>query len=104
MKKILVIHTNYQNTGGEDIAVKNEVSFLKKNFRGLAGPASGSPHGSVPSSRDPRVRRRRHWHDDSRRCLHEFTRRGSPPARPDASVTHAREPYCYGRPGCGFQR
>jgi glycosyltransferase involved in cell wall biosynthesis len=32
MKKILVIHTNYQNTGGEDIAVKNEVSFLKKNF------------------------------------------------------------------------
>ena len=32
MKKILVIHTNYQNTGGEDIAVKNEVNFLKKNF------------------------------------------------------------------------
>ena len=32
MKKILVIHTNYQNTGGEDIAVKNEINFLKKNF------------------------------------------------------------------------
>ena len=32
MKKILVIHTNYQNTGGEDIAVKNEVSFLKKKL------------------------------------------------------------------------
>ena len=29
--KILVIHNNYQNVGGEDIAVKNEVSFLK-NF------------------------------------------------------------------------
>ena len=32
MKKILVIHTNYQNAGGEDIAVKNEINFLKKNF------------------------------------------------------------------------
>ena len=30
--KILVIHNNYQNVGGEDIAVKNEVSFLKKFF------------------------------------------------------------------------
>ena len=30
--KILVIHNNYQNVGGEDIAVKNEVSFLKNFF------------------------------------------------------------------------
>ncbi len=32
MKKILVVHNTYQNTGGEDIAVKNEVEFLKKHF------------------------------------------------------------------------
>jgi glycosyltransferase involved in cell wall biosynthesis len=31
MKKILVIHTKYRNLGGEDIAVDNEVNFLK-NF------------------------------------------------------------------------
>ena len=32
MKKILVVHNTYQNTGGEDIAVKYEVEFLKKHF------------------------------------------------------------------------
>jgi len=32
MKKILVIHNKYQETGGEDIAVSEEIKFLKKNF------------------------------------------------------------------------
>lgn len=32
MKKILIIHTNYKEKGGEDISVKNEVSLLKKKF------------------------------------------------------------------------
>ena len=32
MKKILIIHNNYRNIGGEDIAVKNEISFLKKYY------------------------------------------------------------------------
>tara|TARA_B100001029_G_scaffold179449_1_gene188976 strand:- start:2408 stop:3565 length:1158 start_codon:yes stop_codon:yes gene_type:complete len=32
MKKILVIHTKYRITGGEDIAVESEVSALKNNF------------------------------------------------------------------------
>ena len=32
MYKILVIHTKYRITGGEDIAVENEVSILKKNY------------------------------------------------------------------------
>ena len=32
MKKILVIHTKYRNVGGEDIAVRNEIEFLKKEF------------------------------------------------------------------------
>ena len=32
MKKILVIHTQYQIQGGEDIAVENEVKFLQNNF------------------------------------------------------------------------
>ena len=32
MKKILVIHTNYQTKGGEDIAVENEIDFLKKYY------------------------------------------------------------------------
>ena len=32
MKKILVIHTKYQIQGGEDIAVNNEVDFLKKHY------------------------------------------------------------------------
>ena len=35
MKKILIIHNNYRNIGGEDIAVKNEISYLKNlgNFK-----------------------------------------------------------------------
>lgn len=32
MKKILFVHNNYQITGGEDIAVKNEIEFLKINY------------------------------------------------------------------------
>ena len=32
MKKILIVHTRYQNLGGEDIAVENEVDFLAKHF------------------------------------------------------------------------
>ena len=32
MKKILVIHNTYQAQGGEDIAVQNEIEFLKKKF------------------------------------------------------------------------
>lgn len=32
MKKILIVHTKYQNIGGEDIAVENEVRFLEKYF------------------------------------------------------------------------
>ena len=32
MKKILVIHNKYQITGGEDIAVSNEISFLEDNY------------------------------------------------------------------------
>ena len=32
MKKILVIHNKYRHIGGEDIAVENEILFLKKNF------------------------------------------------------------------------
>ena len=32
MKKILVIHNRYQHLGGEDIAVTNEISVLKKYF------------------------------------------------------------------------
>ena len=32
MKKILVIHNTYQVQGGEDIAVQNEIEFLKKEF------------------------------------------------------------------------
>lgn len=32
MKKILIIHNNYRNLGGEDVAVKNEISFLKKHY------------------------------------------------------------------------
>ncbi len=32
MKKILIIHTNYQIKGGEDIAVEKEVDFLKKKY------------------------------------------------------------------------
>jgi len=32
LKKILIIHTNYQIKGGEDIAVEKEVDFLKKKY------------------------------------------------------------------------
>jgi glycosyltransferase involved in cell wall biosynthesis len=32
MKKILIVHTRYQNLGGEDVAVENEVEFLAKHF------------------------------------------------------------------------
>lgn len=32
MKKILVIHNRYQNIGGEDIAVENEIELLKEKF------------------------------------------------------------------------
>ncbi len=32
MEKILIIHNNYQDLGGEDIAVKNEVKLLSKYF------------------------------------------------------------------------
>ena len=30
--KILIIHTKYQEKGGEDIAVENEIKFLQDNF------------------------------------------------------------------------
>ena len=32
MKKILVVHTNYRNIGGEDIAVQNEIKILEKHY------------------------------------------------------------------------
>ena len=32
VKKILIVHNNYQNTGGEDLAVTNEVALLKKDY------------------------------------------------------------------------
>ncbi len=32
MKKILVLHTQYQIQGGEDIAVENEMNFLRENY------------------------------------------------------------------------
>jgi len=32
MKKILVIHNKYREAGGEDIAVENEIKFLKQHF------------------------------------------------------------------------
>ena len=32
MDKILIIHNKYRLTGGEDIAVANEISILKKHF------------------------------------------------------------------------
>ena len=31
-EKILVIHNKYQETGGEDISVMEEIKFLNKNF------------------------------------------------------------------------
>lgn len=33
MKKILIVHNNYRDLGGEDIAVKNEINFLKKHYQ-----------------------------------------------------------------------
>ena len=33
MKKILMIHTTYRLTGGEDVAFKNEIEILKNNFK-----------------------------------------------------------------------
>ena len=32
MRKILIIHNAYRNIGGEDVAVQNEVNFLKKYY------------------------------------------------------------------------
>ena len=32
MEKILIIHNNYQDIGGEDIAVENEIKLLSKYF------------------------------------------------------------------------
>ena len=32
MKKILLVHTSYQNLGGEDVAVENEITLLKNHF------------------------------------------------------------------------
>lgn len=32
MEKILIVHSKYKLKGGEDIAVENEITFLKKNF------------------------------------------------------------------------
>lgn len=32
MKRILLIHNRYRSTGGEDIAVKNELEMLQRNF------------------------------------------------------------------------
>ena len=33
MKKLLIIHNEYRNLGGEDIAVNNEIDFLKKYYQ-----------------------------------------------------------------------
>ena len=32
MKKVLVIHNKYQNIGGEDTSVENEIKILKNFF------------------------------------------------------------------------
>ena len=32
MKKILIIHNKYQQTGGEDLAVENEIKVLSKSY------------------------------------------------------------------------
>ena len=29
MKKVLIVHNKYQQLGGEDVAVENEIQFLK---------------------------------------------------------------------------
>ena len=33
MKKILIVHNKYQNIGGEDIAVENEIEILQKYYK-----------------------------------------------------------------------
>ena len=33
MKKIIIIKTRYTETGGEDIAVDNEIQFLGQNYQ-----------------------------------------------------------------------
>lgn len=33
MKKLLIIHNEYRNLGGEDVAVNNEIDFLKKHYQ-----------------------------------------------------------------------
>ena len=33
MKKILILHNRYREIGGEDIAVQNEIKFLKKFYQ-----------------------------------------------------------------------
>ena len=33
MKKVLLIHNLYRETGGEDVAVKREAEILKKHFQ-----------------------------------------------------------------------
>ena len=35
MEKILIIHNEYQQKGGEDVAVSKEIEILSKNFRDL---------------------------------------------------------------------
>jgi len=35
MKRIIVIHNKYRILGGEDIAVENEIIFLKEHFEVL---------------------------------------------------------------------
>ena len=42
--KILIIHTKYQEKGGEDIAVENEIKFLKDNF--ITNEIVTSNHGN----------------------------------------------------------
>ena len=32
MKKILIVHNKYLDTGGEDVSVLNEIEILKKYF------------------------------------------------------------------------
>ena len=31
-KKVLIVHNKYRNLGGEDLAVENEIVFLKEHF------------------------------------------------------------------------
>ena len=52
MRKILIIHNAYRNIGGEDVAVQNEVNFLKKNYevRELYFDNSIN-HGGIPNNR-----------------------------------------------------